>query len=905
MALTSTFSRRVSVAVAGCLVAAAACVAWELFTPEEWEAPAEIRIGTAREGGAYLPIGNAFKPILEREFEGSSVSVHATGGSVANRLLLEDGLLELAILQSDVEPSDKVRIVRPLHDEFLQIVVNTDAIADAKSIVDLKGTRISAGPKGSGSRRLVMDLLTWYDVELELDDVASPAEEQRRLLAGEIAAICRVAGSPDNLIKEILEDDRMTLIPVEPGTDDKAPRRLDAFGGPNLFEPVELPNSYRRQPPGLWTVNVTALLVAHADLDDGFVYALAKLSKDDLAEMRKDKSVRVHLGELRPCEDDYSHPYHHGAKAFHEGQSVAHSDLLACLMRLGLAAVFAVLAVVLFTREFRRVRRMKAYERSVPKGDLDPSKPFDLFLSYSSRSKRARNAVRVIAEEFEPEVTCWYAPRNVAFGDEWTEGIANAIARTQQALVLMFTKEACRSKHIARELRLADKRDLRILPFWMEDAEPSVSDNKVIYTLAGLQRIDASGPRDVAIRALHDAVRRPASHEDLLPDPVILKRRSAPWMVGAAAVLLLALFPLWKPWTKDAVVEAPGPALTKPEREQLLLGQLIYEWAFEGQRPGVTYEVRRTNGRETATSERISVSAFEERALHGTIKWQVRAFVPGSDGEVVATAWSTPSRVEFYKDTLQKIRMRGEVVVAISDVVNRKREANPELRLIDLALNTDPNEKVLVLYESRSFADLSGLFKGDEAAEFDVMAARISIREDRVTGPNAWRVAFTDPLDQYPQAFVYLPDKQLCVGPNASGPCRVGVVEGTTNEAFMDELLAARKPEGAEVVTFTGRTHVYKRMYNALRAGELDLLTVDRPFAVQLQKEAAQKDDVTLAVSTVDQVLPSPPRDERIALAVKSADQRLRDRLDAALKEHRAEIDRMFDELQPRPMLID
>ena len=60
----------------------------------------ELRIGTGGTGGVYYTYGSALAPILT-EATGRNVSVKETTGSEANLLLLEGGMADLAVVQSD------------------------------------------------------------------------------------------------------------------------------------------------------------------------------------------------------------------------------------------------------------------------------------------------------------------------------------------------------------------------------------------------------------------------------------------------------------------------------------------------------------------------------------------------------------------------------------------------------------------------------------------------------------------------------------------------------------------------------------------------------------------------------------------------------------------------------------
>ena len=60
----------------------------------------ELRFGTGGTGGTYYAFGSALAPQLQND-TGSTVEVKVTTGSEANLRLLQTGMVDLAIVQSD------------------------------------------------------------------------------------------------------------------------------------------------------------------------------------------------------------------------------------------------------------------------------------------------------------------------------------------------------------------------------------------------------------------------------------------------------------------------------------------------------------------------------------------------------------------------------------------------------------------------------------------------------------------------------------------------------------------------------------------------------------------------------------------------------------------------------------
>jgi hypothetical protein len=93
-----------------------------------------------------------------------------------------------------------------------------------------------------------------------------------------------------------------------------------------------------------------------------------------------------------------------------------------------------------------------------------------VFISHSSKD---RKTARKICSELENRgVNCWVADRDVGPGENFQEAIVRAI-RAAKVMVLVFTENANHSTEIKKELALASRYGLVIIPARVEDAVPS------------------------------------------------------------------------------------------------------------------------------------------------------------------------------------------------------------------------------------------------------------------------------------------------------------------------------------------------------------------------------------------------------------------------------------------------
>jgi TIR domain len=132
-----------------------------------------------------------------------------------------------------------------------------------------------------------------------------------------------------------------------------------------------------------------------------------------------------------------------------------------------------------------------------------PSAKHRVFISYSSRDKGIADAV---CEALESQgIRCWIAPRDIPGGARWNVGVLEAI-QVAQAVVLVLTANSNASGMVWRELERAASNDVPIIPFRVEDVQPS---KDLQFFLSGHQWLDAfAQPLDQYLGTLLQSVRQ-------------------------------------------------------------------------------------------------------------------------------------------------------------------------------------------------------------------------------------------------------------------------------------------------------------------------------------------------------------------------------------------------------------
>lgn len=109
----------------------------------------------------------------------------------------------------------------------------------------------------------------------------------------------------------------------------------------------------------------------------------------------------------------------------------------------------------------------------------------EVFISFSSRDVKIAEAAKHLLEA--RGIRCWKAPESIVPGQVWEEAIADAISASS-CMLLIWSSESQNSRQVRRELTLAASREKIIVPFRIEEIEPS---GVFAYYLANTHWMDA------------------------------------------------------------------------------------------------------------------------------------------------------------------------------------------------------------------------------------------------------------------------------------------------------------------------------------------------------------------------------------------------------------------------------
>ncbi len=167
----------------------------------------------------------------------------------------------------------------------------------------------------------------------------------------------------------------------------------------------------------------------------------------------------------------------------------------------------------------------------------------DVFISHSHKDKKIADA---ICHHYEQEkIKCWIAPRDITPGVNWAEAISDAIPQCK-IMLLIFSSHANMSHQVLREVELAVKNRLIIVPVKIEDINPTKG---MEYYLSTVHWIDVVNKKtEKYIESLTQTVKGYLNSEKITPPPLkqndLSPKKKIPlavWISAAAFVVILGV----------------------------------------------------------------------------------------------------------------------------------------------------------------------------------------------------------------------------------------------------------------------------------------------------------------------------------------------------------------------------
>lgn len=284
---------------------------------------AELRIGTASQGGAFYPVGQAISTLVTKYASDTTMVPIVTQGSVENPRLVNSGEVDVGITNNNlsvlankgVGPYKKsgameLRSLGSLHFSVLHMMTLADS--SINSIADLKGKRIAVGPAGGGTIPFLTQILGLEG--LTMDDITpsflSYGDGFSQLADGNVDAAFALSGYPAGAVMQAQANKKLKFITM---TEEQVATALGKY--PNYNKVVVPQDTYNTDSDGT-LLGVNNMLIVDAGMSDDVAYEITKAIYDHMDEFRAENALANQIDPKRSL--TLKIPLHPGALKFFE-----------------------------------------------------------------------------------------------------------------------------------------------------------------------------------------------------------------------------------------------------------------------------------------------------------------------------------------------------------------------------------------------------------------------------------------------------------------------------------------------------------------------------------------------------------------------------------------------------------
>jgi TRAP transporter TAXI family solute receptor len=282
-----------------------------------------INIGTGGTAGTYYPLGGAMAEILKANIPGVNATAESTGASSANINMLNQGEIELALVQNDVsyyadlgielfEEQGKIeglRAIATLYPEVCQIITTKNT--GITGVADFAGKKIAVGAAGSGVEANARQILAAYGLSYEdiKPQYLSFAEAAAGLKDGNIDAGFITAGTPTSAVLDLSAQNQVVLISIDDAIADQLVEEYP------FYTKVLIPADVYNTDADIQTLAVKAMLATTDKMSEEMAYNITKAIFENL-----DKLAAAHTAgksvSLETAQEGISIPLHPGAEKY-------------------------------------------------------------------------------------------------------------------------------------------------------------------------------------------------------------------------------------------------------------------------------------------------------------------------------------------------------------------------------------------------------------------------------------------------------------------------------------------------------------------------------------------------------------------------------------------------------------
>lgn len=285
-------------------------------------------IGTGGVTGVYYPAGGAICRLVNRNRKNHGIrcSVESTGGSIYNLNALNQGNLDMAVVQSDWQyhayngtgpfanggARKNLRTLFSLHTEIFTVAVRSDS--GINKLDDLVNKRVNIGNPGSGNRatmEVIMAAKNWNKGSFKLASELKASEQPQAICDNKIDAMIFASGHPNGVMQEVTTSCKAKLINVV----DSSVKRIVKDN--SYYAYASIPGGmYIGNPKDVKSFGVRATFVTTDSLDDDVAYEIVKAVYDNFDSFKTLHPVFQTLSSEDIIYGGNTAPLHEGAKRY-------------------------------------------------------------------------------------------------------------------------------------------------------------------------------------------------------------------------------------------------------------------------------------------------------------------------------------------------------------------------------------------------------------------------------------------------------------------------------------------------------------------------------------------------------------------------------------------------------------
>ena len=302
-------------------VAAAAIAGFGLLAAAQPSLGEELRIGTASQGGAFYPVGQAISTLVTKHAKGLTMVPVVTQGSVQNPRLVNKGEVDVGITNNNLAlfankglamykkgGKMELRAIGSLHFSVLHMM--TLKGSSISKFSDIKGKRVAVGPAGGGTLAFMRRLLSLYGMTMKdiTPSFLSYGDGFSQLADGNVDAAFALSGYPSGAVMRARASKELKYIVLP------ADKMKEALAKYRFYTRVEIPKDvYRTSSAGV-ALGVNNMLVVKKSMNADKVYAITKAIYDHMDEFRANNA---HAKQIVPENSlKLTIPLHDGAARY-------------------------------------------------------------------------------------------------------------------------------------------------------------------------------------------------------------------------------------------------------------------------------------------------------------------------------------------------------------------------------------------------------------------------------------------------------------------------------------------------------------------------------------------------------------------------------------------------------------